>query len=206
MDRDELSEKKSVEISEDELGRILRISLDDDRIVEIQIWKDKTIRLSISIGSEVVWIDEVIKGKEYSICGTDSSGGYSAGTFHVWKDSTIFVPADIPEEGVKRGLFSDENINILVWKCTPEFREYQQEILREEDRLDIRFPNEIYGEPYGNSLAYCLYYDYCGEPCKTGKARKLKGDIYEYWTVLMLLELIKKKSPQINIPNPVIPN
>lgn len=89
----------------------------------------------------------------------------------------------------------------MVWKCTPEFRRYREAILEEERRLNIRIPEEIFGMPYGRDIARCLYYRYCGdphgEPCKNESKQKFKGDMYEYWTLLMLVELFqhKKKGP-----------
>ena len=187
---------KLIETFENELGKVIRITLDENRAVEVEIHKDGRARVLLCIGSEAIGIDEEVKGEECHLWATDTSGGYSAGTFHVWRDGTTFVPADIPEEGIKRDLFN-ENVNILVWRCTPEFQNYRQAILAEEERLGIRIPNKTLGIPYHKCLAECLYYDYCGEPCKTREARKLKGDMYEYWSLLMLLELLLKNEKEI---------
>jgi len=188
--------KKSIETSRNKISKVTRINLGGNRAVEVEIREDGKARVLLCIGSEGIGIDEVVKGEEYHLWATDASGGYSAGIFHVWGDSTTFTCVDISEEGVKRGLFNG-NTNVLIWKCTPEFQKYRKRILREEERLDIEIPNRILGTPYNRYLAYCLYYDYCGEPCKTGGARKLKGDMYEYWGLLMLLELLLKNEKEI---------
>jgi len=190
--------RKFIETFENESSKVIRINLGEDRSVEVEIYEDKRVRVLLCIGSEGIGIDEIVKGKEYHLWATDTSGGYSAGTFHIWRDGTTFTCIDISEEGVKRGLFN-ENVNVLVWKCIPEFQKYRQAILKEEERLGIEIPNRTLGTPYSLGLAYCLYYDYCGKPCKTEKARKLKGDMYEYWSLLMLLELLLKNEKEIII-------
>jgi len=128
--------KKSIETSGNKISKVTRINLGGNRAVEVEIREDGKARVLLCIGSESIGIDEVVKGEEYHLWATDTSGGYSAGTFHIWRDGTTFTCIDISEEGVKRGLFN-ENVNVLVWKCIPEFQKYRQAILREEERLGI---------------------------------------------------------------------
>jgi len=188
--------KKSIETSGNKISKVTRINLGGNRAVEVEIREDGKARVLLCIGSESIGIDEVVKGEEYHLWATDASGGYSAGIFHVWGDGTTFTCVDISEEGVKRGLFNG-NTNVLIWKCTPEFQKYRQVILKEETRLGIEIPDRTLGALYSQCLAYCLCYEYCGEPCKSEKARKLKGDMYEYWSLLMLLEILLKNEKEI---------
>lgn len=73
--------RKLVEMFKDELGEVVQINLSENRVVEVRIWEDGKVRVSLCIGSETIWIDEEIKGQEYSISATDTTGGYPAGTF-----------------------------------------------------------------------------------------------------------------------------